>query len=241
MKQIHSMTEEEYNSLKASGMFWEIFPEATGDYIADATQSAINHIGSTVEQEMKDAGYTDEDLKQAKEFGEKFEALRQSEPSVTRGIITQTPRQTQPCCGQGNSCAGFTTPEYGDCDVDFDEDDSCNYTPTPTTVMYDATSLRMAVEWIYEHNHHASRQYSSVDVYEKAVMSRVGKFVKKFITDDASWTSTGGLTILGSWLDTYLMEVTFLVDPTVCSKRYSHYVEMESGGLIDFIESFAED
>ena len=225
MKQIHSMTEEEYNSLKASGMFWEIFPEATGDYVADATQSAVNLIESTVEQEMKDAGYTDWQIKQAKGFGEVFESLQ----------------QTRPCCGQGNSCAGFTTPEYGDCDVDFDEDDSCNHPPTPVTVMYDATSLRLAVEWIYEHNHHIRRQYPSVDLYEKVVMSRVGKFVKKFIKDDASWTSTGGLTILGSWLDTYLMEVTFLVDPTVCSGRYSHYVEMEVEGLIDFIESFAED
>ena len=241
MKQIHSMTEEEYNSLKASGMFWEIFPEATGDYIADATQSAMYSIESTVEQEMRDVGYTEEDLKQAKEFGEKFEALR----------------KTQPCCGQGGC---------GDCDVDFDEpttlqmgdvpslitrntltgvgfnEDSVLNTPTPVTVMYDATSLRMAVEWVYEHNHHIVMKYPSVNHYEKSIMLTIAKFVRRAEECEcASSTSTGGLMINACWTGHHTIQLDFTVDPSVGSNRYSHYVEMEVDGLIDFIESFAED
>lgn len=221
MKQIHEMTEKEYNRLKASGMFWEVFPEATGGYVEDAYNSAINHIEATVEQEMRDAGYTDEDLEAAKDFGEKFEALR----------------KTEVCCGQGGC---------GDCDVDFDistELQGCeNHTPTHTTVMYDATSLRIAVEWIYNNNHHINKKYSSVDKYEKSIMMMIARFIKQVNESEYPCsTSTGGLTINASWIGEQNMQLDFSVDPSVCNGRYSHYVDMEIGALIEFIESFADD
>lgn len=32
---LHGLSQEDYTKLKLSGMFWELFPEATGNYITD--------------------------------------------------------------------------------------------------------------------------------------------------------------------------------------------------------------
>ncbi|AHX01145.1 hypothetical protein M316_0080 [Nitrincola phage 1M3-16] len=112
---------------------------------------------------------------------------------------------------------------------------------TPVEVMYDSTQLRIAVEFIYEHNHHTRKKYPTVDAYENYVMTVVGKFIPRVIDGVASSTSTYGMTILSSWLDHTSLELEFLVNPAVCSDRYSHYVSMQSNHLIDFIKSFAED
>lgn len=42
MKKIKDLTIHEYILLKSSGMFWEIYPEATGDYEKDKILSATN-------------------------------------------------------------------------------------------------------------------------------------------------------------------------------------------------------
>jgi len=35
MKKLHKFTRSEYELLKASGMFWELYPEATGTFKVD--------------------------------------------------------------------------------------------------------------------------------------------------------------------------------------------------------------
>ena len=50
MKRLETFTEEEYEKLKASGMFWEIYPDATGNYASDTKPRekciTINHAGN---------------------------------------------------------------------------------------------------------------------------------------------------------------------------------------------------
>ena len=44
MKALKDLTYNEYKALKSSGVFWEVYPEATGDFSTDCNKSANDDI-----------------------------------------------------------------------------------------------------------------------------------------------------------------------------------------------------